>query len=158
MKLRSVLILPAAALRTTAAALRLLAGTGQRLADVLSPDGQIPTPRTAPPAAPARRAESPPAAAGEVDPVHLDLPGLAARPAPEVIAALDGLGTTELGDLYEYERKHRRRRSVLDAIAAAAAPPASGADTDEDLSLLADVREPDELVYSTGAAQRPPRG
>ena len=153
MKLGSVLILPAVALRTTATALRLFAGTGQRLADLISPNGEAapePSPLRATRATPA---SSPVVAPAPVDPVRLDLAGLAARPAPEVVAALDTLGTTELADLYTYESKHRRRPAVLDAITAATAPPPAATD-DEDLSLLDDVRVPDELVYST---QTPPR-
>lgn len=152
MKLGPVLILPAAALRTTAFALRLFASTGQRLADILSPTDATPTlsdvpPQRAEPPTPPREAAAPLPA--PVDPLRLDLAGLTARPAPEVIAALDSLGTMELADLYDHESKGRRRRAVLDAIEAATAPPASATDADADLSLLDDVREPDVLVYST---------
>lgn len=153
MKLGSVLILPAAALRTTAFALRLFASTGRRLADALSPDSPSPTLSDTAPQRPAARPQTTSPDAAPVDPVRLDLPALAARPAPEVIAALERLGTLELADLYDYESKHRRRRAVLDAIEAATAPPASATDTDEDLSLD-DVRVPDELVYSTQTPRR----
>jgi hypothetical protein len=148
-KLGSVLILPTAALRTTAAALRLLASTGQRLADLLAPDAPAPQPAP-PPAHPA--SQRTPATPPPADPAHVDLAGLAARPTPQVIAALETLGTVELGDLYEHESKHRRRRAVLDAITAATAPPQTGSQAD--LPGLDDVRVPDELVYSTQTPQR----
>jgi hypothetical protein len=145
-KLGPVLILPAAALRTTAAALRVLASTGQRLADLLSPGTPAPQPTAQPNAV--RAPVSPPPA----DPARLDLAGLAARPAPQVIAVLETLGTAELADLYEHESKHRRRRTVLDAITAATAPPQTGSEAD--LSGVDDVRVPDELVYSTQTPRR----
>lgn len=154
MKLGSVLILPAAALRTTAFALRLFASTGRRLADALSPDDPTPTLSEAAPQRPAARPQAAAPAPAPADSVRLDLAALAARTAPEVIAALGSLGTLELADLYDYESKHRRRRAVLDAIEAATAPPASATDTHEDASLLDDVRVPDELVYTTQTPRR----
>jgi hypothetical protein len=81
----------------------------------------------------------------------IDIATLAAKPAPQVVAAIDTLSTTELGDLYIYEAGHRRRRTVLAALESATAPPAP---QDDDLPPL-DVRVPDELVYSTVGAKRP---
>ena len=156
MKLGSVLILPAAALRTTAAVLRLAAGTGRRIADLISPDSDTPTQRDVAAApAPVRPAvaAAPAPVPAPTDPARFDAAELAARTAPSVIAALESLGTVELADLYEYESQHRRRPEVLDAITAATAPPPSATD-DVDLSLLDDVRVPDELVYSTQTPQR----
>ena len=81
-----------------------------------------------------------------------DVAALAAQTAPQIIAAVDTLGTVELAELYEYESHHRRRRTVLQAIDAAAAPPADA--RDDDIVLDDDVREPDELVYSTETPRR----
>ncbi len=47
---------------------------------------------------------------------------LAQRTAAEVVAAVGDLSTDELRQLYEYETTHRNRKSVLRAIAQAAAP------------------------------------
>lgn len=156
MKLRPVLLLPAVALRTTAVALRVFAATGHRLADLISPDSDAATVTDAPPRSAATRPtpQRPAADPQASQSARVDLESLAARPAPEVISALDTLSAEELADLYEHESKHRRRRQVLDAITAATAPPLSAADTGEDLSLLDDAREPDELVYTTQTPRR----
>lgn len=52
---------------------------------------------------------------------------LAARPANEVIAAIPGLSTDELGRLYEHELATKRRKTVLEAIERSAAPQAATA-------------------------------
>jgi hypothetical protein len=86
----------------------------------------------------------------ELPAARRDLTDLAKRPAQEVLAALTGLSDEELGELYEIERTGRHRRQVLDAIDATARPQAS--DPRVVAALVADeldVREPDELVYST---------
>jgi hypothetical protein len=154
-KLGFALVLPTLALRTTATVLRVLAAGGERLADALRSDDVRAPGQTAESAGPSTpvdvEAASPQPTSAE--PAVPTPQAIAARTAPEVIAALDDLSAVELGDLYEHESKHRRRRSVLDAITAAAAPPTSAASLD-DAELLDDVREPDVLVYSTSTPTR----
>ena len=165
--------LPSLALSAAATTLRLLASINETLAQRLSPDAPAsppvddastrtraegnaaaatPTAATtaAAPAvqAPDRDEPAPLAAAAAAR----DIATLAAKPAAQVIAAIETLSTTELGDLYIYEAGHRRRRTVLAALETASAPPAAG--DDDDLPPL-DVRIPDELVYSTVGAKRP---
>lgn len=50
---------------------------------------------------------------------------LAQATAPDVIAAIEDLSTDELRLLYDEERSHKNRKTVLAAIERAAAPPAS---------------------------------
>lgn len=139
------------------------AGDDQLLRPALSavPDA----PPSAPPAAPAPLpppvSEVVEATAGSTaTPREADAPqdvtvapgaaALAAKTVPQVLTALDSLSDVELADLYEYESRHRRRRTILQAIEAAAAPPPDAAATDADEIILDDdLREPDELVYST---------
>ena len=162
MNLGSVLFLPVAAMRATAVALRALAATGERLADALSPQpgptwdesrGAAGPPRqrsgTTVSRPPATRPPAVLATATQTPAPPVDVARLASMTAPQVVAALDGLGSTELAELYEHEAKHRRRRSVLQAIETAAAPPQAGPPGDE-----TDVRTPDELVYSTQTPRR----
>jgi hypothetical protein len=47
---------------------------------------------------------------------------LAMRPASEVIEAVAGLSTDELGRLYEHEAGHKKRKTVLKAIEKALTP------------------------------------
>lgn len=47
---------------------------------------------------------------------------LADKPATEVIAAVPGLSTDELGRLYEHEAAHKKRKTVLAAVENAADP------------------------------------
>lgn len=149
MSLGPLMTLPRLALRTTAKALRLLASAHEALADAVSP-----TPSSdsdSPPPPPAATSDSPAETAPQDearDSSPPDVATLASRTAPEVIAALDGLSDAELADLHDYESRHRRRRSVLDAVAEAAAPPVDVRDAG-DLIELDDPRQPDELVYST---------
>lgn len=154
MKFGTLLALPRLALSTSATALRLLAAVNEALAERIT--GATATYRD--PVAPAPPREAPPKAApaaptADVEPAtpeSVDISELVTRNAPQVIAALDGLSTTELADLYELESRRRRRTSVLAAIEAAAAPPADSRDE----VLLDDVREPDVLVHSTSTPRR----
>lgn len=50
---------------------------------------------------------------------------LADKPAAEVIAAVPGLSTDELGRLYEHETAHKKRKTVLAAVERAADPHSS---------------------------------
>src|SRR5688572_4063412 len=100
MILGPLLTLPVAAMRTTARMLRVLADTGELLAAVLQTADtnrrQAPRPQSAPSAP--RTATPAPAVTPE--PVESDDPAtLAARTAPQVIAALDGLSTAALAEL-----------------------------------------------------------
>lgn len=152
----TLLTMPATALKTAAQALRMLAAVNDALAERLSGSVEHERPSQPEAAAPAPRATrqpepAPPAAQPDTADSAIDLATLATRPAPEVIAALDGLSTTQLADLYELESRRRRRRSVLAAIDAAAAPPAEARD---DVLALDDVREPDVLVFSTSTPRR----
>lgn len=163
MTLHTLLSLPSLALETSAKALRLLAYANELIATkVASPaapkaddqDGRNDAPSLAPPPViPSERraatAASPSAA--DAEPLPRDIPTLAGLPAATLVRAVDTLSSAELADLYDYESKHRRRSTVLQAIEAALAPAASaGADDD----LLDDVRVPDELVYSTQTPRR----
>lgn len=157
MTLHTLLSLPSLALETSAKALRLLAYANEVLAakmtsasetaedDAVSLDlpSVIPSERTAAPAITG--------AATDAEDLPGDIPTLADLPAPTVVRAVETLSSPELADLYDHESKHRRRRTVLEAIEAALAPPASSAAEDE---LLEDVRVPDELVYSTQTPRR----
>lgn len=155
MKFGTLLTLPRLALSTSATALRLLAAVNEALAERITgatsaygdPVTPVPPRQTAPKAAPA----APTADVEPPTPDPVDIAELVARNAPQVIAALDGLSTTELADLYELESRRRRRTSVLAAIEAAAAPPP---DSRDDEVLLDDVREPDVLVHSTSTPRR----
>jgi len=158
MNLGFVLAVPASVLRHSAAALKLAATLSERLAGAITGDtaaSPAPAP-TAPEPVNARpmTPPAPPVVRDEpgTDAPPLDVVALISRPAPEVISALDGLSTLELADLYDQESRTRRRRAVLDAIQAAAAPPAAAA-TPEPLPVD-DVRVPDELVYSTQTPRR----
>ena len=154
MKFGTLFALPRLALSTSATALRLLAAVNEALAERITGatgayrDPIAPAParsrNPAPPAVPAPAEKSAPS-----QPV--DLAELVRRNAPQVIAAVDGLSTAELADLYDLESRGRRRTSVLAAIEAAAAPPAEAGNVEV---LLDDVREPDVLVYSTASAKR----
>lgn len=162
MTLGSLLTLPSLALQTSAKALRLLAFANEAIAARLAePEPRaeaprfrptpVPTPAAAP-TAPARASAAGDADAGDVDAADIprDIPTLAALPAPAVSSAVESLTLAELDDLYAYESSHRRRRAVLAAVEAALAPPAHATDDD----LLDDVREPDELVYTTSTPRR----
>lgn len=159
MKFRAVFALPGFALTTAATALRILAAVNEALAERIAGAGDRTddpeTTTSAPPAGQARPAADTATAAPQtqtsttIEPV--DVAELAARTAPQVIAALDTLSTTDLADLYDYESRRRRRSTVLAAIEAAAAPPAAARDDD---IVLDDPREPDVLVYSTASAKR----
>ena len=156
MKFGTLLALPRLALSTSATALRLLAAVNEALAErITGATGAYRDPVAPAPAQPVSPSVTPAAApAPDVDlatPESVDLSELVARKAPQVIAALDGLSTTELADLHELESRRRRRTSVLAAIQAAAAPPG---ESREDEVLLDDVREPDVLVYSTSTPRR----
>lgn len=155
--------LPSLALSAAATTLRLLASINETLAQRLNPEQPAPAPTAAAPTAPtapsAASAPSPIPARDETTPAEakapdatttVDIAALAAKPAPQVIAAIDTLSTGELGDLYIHEAGNRRRRTVLAALETASAPPAA----DDDLPPL-DARAPDELVYSTVGAKRP---
>lgn len=82
-----------------------------------------------PAAAPSEPAAAPPPSAPDFDD---DAPrvrspethaaALAARPAAEVVAAVDGLSTDELRALYEQESRGKRRKTVLTAIERALTP------------------------------------
>ena len=159
MNLGSIFALPATSLRATAFVLRFIASTGERLADSLREAAEPPASAVLqqseeglvkPAPTPSTVVDTP---AETIPPARLDVARLAAQTAPEILAALDGLGDVELSDLYEYESKHRRRRKVLDAITAAAAPPAEAAGP-ADIDLTEDVRQPDELVYTTQTPRR----
>ena len=158
MNLGFVLAVPATLLRHSAAAMKLAATFSERLAGAIkgdtlgpsAPAAPAPQPGNAGPATPA-----PPAAVRDepgTPAAALDVAALISRPAPEVLAALDGLSALELADLYDQESRSRRRRAVLDAIQAAAAPPAAAATPDP--LPVDDVRVPDELVYSTQTPRR----
>lgn len=158
MKLGFVLAVPASVLRTSATALKLAANLGERLAGAIKGDAGNGTTDATPSPAPRqdRPAHVPAPAAVREEPgtpaAPLNVAALTSRPTPEVIAALDDLSATELADLYDRESRSRRRRAVLDAIQAAAAPPANAATPPplpED-----EVRVPDELVYSTQTPRR----
>lgn len=156
MILGSLRTLPTLALTTAARTLRLLASVNEAIADRLNPDSgsagtDKPTPTRARPAA-APQPARPSGPAVTSPPPTVDIATLASRNAPEVIAAIEGLSTTELGELYDHESGHRRRRTVLAAIEAASVPPAP-ADEPDDLPEL-DVRVADELVYSTATPRR----
>ena len=56
---------------------------------------------------------------------------LAAKPAGQVAAAVSSLSTDELRLLTEYEMEHKNRRTVLNAIEKALAPPPAGGSGDE---------------------------
>ena len=156
MTLRPLLTLPSLALETSAKALRFLAFTNEvlaaRFAAPAAPqsiDRPVPAPRPASAASTAAASQAETAPAPEDIP--RDIPTLADRTAPDIVTALDSLGMAELADLYDYESKNRRRRSVLSAIDAALAPPATAASDEE---LIDEVRVPDELVYSTSTPRR----
>lgn len=138
-----LLVLPAAALRTTARLLRALADTGEIVAMVMAPAGAR-RPRAArqETTAPQARPAVVPAPQEEVAEVA-DLATIASWTAPRVIAALETLSTTELGELYEHESSQRRRRTVLQAIERALEPPA------DSLSLDEGAGPETVLVYST---------
>ena len=152
--------LPSLALSAAATTLRLLASINETLAHRLNPGQPAPPPTATAPSAPASPAPVPqreqptavaaPPAAG-APATSVDIATLAAKPAPQVIAAIDTLSTSELGDLYIHEAGNRRRRTVLAALETASAPPAAD---DDELPPL-DARVPDELVYSTVGAKRP---
>lgn len=152
--------LPSLALTAAATTLRLLASINETLAQRLNPEQPAPDPAPSSTAArtepvPPRAAPAPtvaPTPAATATPAtSVDIAALAAKPAPQVIAAVETLSTSELGDLYIHEAGNRRRRTVLAALESASAPPATD---DEDLPPL-DVRVADELVYSTVGAKRP---
>ena len=156
MKFGTLFALPRLALSTSATALRLLAAVNEALAERITGatgtyrDPIAPTPaQPATPTVAGAAARRPDVAPETPEPV--DLTELVTRNAPQVIAALDGLSSTELADLYELESRRRRRTSVLAAIEAAAAPPA---DSRDDEILLDDVREPSVLVHSTSTPRR----
>lgn len=156
MTLGRLLTLPSLALQTTAKALRLLAFANEMLADRLAtpPVGSSPDADSTPPRRPApapASAATPAPATDATATAPRDIPTLATLPAADVIRALDDLSMTELGDLFEHESSHRRRRTVLRAIEAALAPPPAAVSDDV---ALDDVREPDELVYSTTTPSR----
>lgn len=152
MMFRPLLSLPSLALQTSAKALRLMATVNEIVAARLSSPSApspVPVPRPATPQpSPARATDTPAASEPRAEP--RDIPALAALPAPAVVKAIDELSLTDLGDLYDHESAHRRRRTVLAAIDAAMAPPAGAASDD----LLDDVRQPDELVYTTATPRR----
>ena len=167
MQLSTLFVLPRLALSATTKALRLLADAGETLASTLAPspsqthdERATPTasapatsPAAPPPAEPAA-ARVPTAAEITAGTVTLpDVPTIAAWPAPQVVAAAAQLSTVQLSELHEYESRHRRRRTVLDAIEAAVLPPPAAADP-ADLELLDEVRVPDELVYTTQTPRR----
>ena len=169
MRLHTLLTLPSFALETSAKALRLLAYANELLAAKVASAAQasadarsggaaqattngqrrdVSTPAPAAPAAEAEVSASSPSATAEELP--RDIATLAGLPAPTVVRAIDTLSSPELADLYDHESNHRRRRTVLHAIEAALAPPATATDDD----LLDDVRVPDEVVYSTQTPRR----
>lgn len=136
------LVLPAAALRTTARLLRALADTGEIVAMVISPAGarRARAAQEEPPVPLARPAAVP---ASEEVAEATDVATIASWTAPRVIAALATLSTTQLGELYEHESSQRRRRTVLQAIERALEPPA------DSLSPGGDGGPETVLVYST---------
>lgn len=153
---------PSAALQVAAKGLRVLADVNQHIAGVLAGGSAAapPAPHAARPEPASQTPARPPAASGPDDATGptpaatadaaADVPSLAAQTAPRVIAALDGLSAEALAELHDYESRHRRRTTVLSAIEAAAAPPEQARD---DLAID-DVREPDELVYTTSTPRR----
>lgn len=159
MKFGTLLTLPRLALSTSATALRLLAAVNEALAErITGATGAYrdPVSSTAPRSAqqPSRTLASA-ATTAQAEPAaseSVDISELVTRNAPQVIAALAGLSSTELADLYELESRRRRRTTVLAAIEAAAAPPPYT--RDDEVLLVDDVREPDVLVYSTASAKR----
>lgn len=175
--LPTLLRVPAAALDIAAKTLRVLADVNDQIATSLvateareeqaradAPAPTVPTPPATHIATAQAAVSTPTAAAVSVAPLTdtteqpadtadlgtPDLAALAALPAPRVIAALESMSTEDLAELHTYESSHRRRATVLRAIEAAAAPPVQAGD-DIDLD---DVRQPDELVYTTSTPSR----
>ena len=155
MTLHTLLTLPSFALETSAKALRLLAYANELLAAKVASaaqsrgEAQSNVDEPSQPAAARVAAVAAPPGDTAGDELPRDIATLAGYPAPTVVRAIDTLSSPELADLYDYESNHRRRRTVLQAIEAALAPPAA---TDDD--LLDDVRVPDEVVYSTQTPRR----
>jgi hypothetical protein len=137
-----LLMLPAAALRTTARMLRALADTGEIVAMVINPAGARrgrAAQEEAPAPLPRPVVVQPPLEVTE----PTDVTAIVSLTAPRAIAALEGLSTTQLGELYDLESSQRRRSTVLQAIERALEPPADA------LALDDDGGPATELVYST---------
>jgi hypothetical protein len=108
----------------------------RQAADVVTPEGELEEgpagPVVAASAGPlatdqAPSVSAPPTVAAPEGPSHVRSPEthideLASKNASDVIAAVDQLSTEELGQLYEHEQQHKKRKTVLQAIEKALAP------------------------------------
>jgi ferritin-like metal-binding protein YciE len=94
--------------------------------------------------------EGEPAAPDNVTPLRGEpLPGYDRLNAGQVAARLSDLGQAELRVVAAYERAHRNRRTVLERIAALAAPePVDGYDDLSEAAAIARLRESDEATVA----------
>lgn len=122
---RTVRTLAAAALVGTGWALTRVARGVRQAADVVKPEpgGPVADDEARP------VVQEPPSVAVpyEDSPAHVRVPEthvdeLAAKPAADVIKAVDRLSTDELSRLYEHEQTHKKRKTVLAAIEEALSP------------------------------------